>query len=239
MGGIFCRIRRQTVFQDCVVSTDGDSAAGFIKPYLGQLVFLLDSCNHFEFHLISDRICKKPVLPEKVPFKTGRTHGFSNGNAADDAEIVWCSHKKKSAKNYGLDRQTTFSKIGENTGVKRNCFLKNLRIVCRFLRMSFFYPCPGISTQRCQASSSQTAQYSFPHKCENSFAPLLLLSPKSLMTFRGPRCSSLSHISFGRSFSFQFASQLVGSEKGCKLTPSIINWELFRHLHERIFVNFL
>ena len=32
--------------------------------------------------------------------------------------------------------------------------------------------------------------------------------------------SSLSHIPFGRSFSFQFAPQLVGSEKGLKLTPS-------------------
>lgn len=35
------------------------------------------------------------------------------------------------------------------------------------------------------------------------------------------------HIPFGRSFSFQFAPQLVGSEKGRKLTSSIINWELF------------
>ena len=41
--------------------------------------------------------------------------------------------------------------IGEIAGVKRNCFLKNLRIVCRFLRISFFYPCPGISPQRRQA----------------------------------------------------------------------------------------
>ena len=65
-------------------------------------------------------------LPEKVLFKTGRIHGFSNRNAADDAEAVWRSHKKKSAKNYSLDRQTTSSQIGENTGVKRNCFLKNL-----------------------------------------------------------------------------------------------------------------
>ena len=90
-------------------------------------------------------------MPEKVLFKTGRIHGFSNRNAADDAEAVWRSHKKKSAKNYSLDRQTTSSQIGEITGVKRNCFLKNLRIVCRFLRMSFFYSCPGISPQRRQA----------------------------------------------------------------------------------------
>ena len=29
--------------------------------------------------------------------------------------------------------------------------MKNLRIVCRFLRMSFFCACPGISPQRCSA----------------------------------------------------------------------------------------
>ena len=52
-------------------------------------------------------------MPEKVLFKTGRIHGFSNRNAADDAEAVWRSHKKKSAKNYSLDRQTTSSQIGE------------------------------------------------------------------------------------------------------------------------------
>ena len=94
---------------------------------------------------------KRPVFPEKVPFKTGRIHGFSNRNAADDAEAVQRFCKRNSAKNYGLDRQPTSSQIGEITGVKRNCFLKNLRIVCRFLRMSFFYPCPGISPQRRQA----------------------------------------------------------------------------------------
>ena len=79
-------------------------------------------------------------MPEKVPFKTGRIHGFSNRNAADDAEAVWRSHKKKSAKNYSLDRQTTSSQIGEITGVKRNCFLKNLRIVCRFFERRFSVP---------------------------------------------------------------------------------------------------
>lgn len=54
-------------FQLGVVSTDVDCAAGFVEPYLGQLVFLLDSCNHFEFHLISDRICKRPVFAGKSP----------------------------------------------------------------------------------------------------------------------------------------------------------------------------
>ena len=67
VGGIFYRIGRQSIFQVGVVSTDGDSAAGFVKPYLGQLVFLLDSCNHFEFHLISDRIFKRPVFAGKSP----------------------------------------------------------------------------------------------------------------------------------------------------------------------------
>ena len=79
-------------------------------------------------------------MPGKVLFKTGRIHGFSNRNAADDAEAVWRSHKKKSAKNYSLDRQTTSSQIGEITGVKRNCFLKNLRIVCRFFERRFSVP---------------------------------------------------------------------------------------------------
>ena len=96
-------------------------------------------------------ISKRPVFAGKSLFKTGRIRGFSNRNAADDAEAVWRSHKKKSAKNYSLDRQTTSSQIGEITGVKRNCFLKNLQIVCRFLRMSFFCACPGISPQRCSA----------------------------------------------------------------------------------------
>lgn len=67
VGGIFCRISCRTIFQLGVVSTDVDCAAGFVEPYLGQLVFLLDSCNHFEFHLISDRICKRPVFAGKSP----------------------------------------------------------------------------------------------------------------------------------------------------------------------------
>lgn len=61
---------------------------------------------------------------------------------------------------------------------------------------------------------------------KSSFAPLLLLSPKSHTTFWGPHCSSLSHIPFGRSFSFQFAPQLVVSEKDRKLTPSASFFEL-------------
>ena len=81
-------------------------------------------------------------------------------------------------------------------------------LLCRFPRMSFFYPCSGVSPQRCLA-----------HSLSERF--------------------SQSHIPFGRLFSFQFAPQLVGSEKGRKLTSSIINWELFCRLHERIFVNFL
>lgn len=50
-------------------------------------------------------------------------------------------------------------------------------------------------------SSSQTLYHSFPCKHENSLTPLLLLSPKSLMTFRGPRRSWQNHIPFRRSFS--------------------------------------
>ena len=92
-----------------------------------------------------------PFLPEKVPFKTDRIYGFLNGSAANDVRIVRLFCKEKSAKSGGLDRKAASPQIGEITGVKRNCFLKNLRIVCRFLRMSFFYSCPGISPQRCSA----------------------------------------------------------------------------------------
>ena len=123
-------------------------------------------------------------LPKKVPFKTGKIHGFSNGNAADDAEPFGAPTKRNLRKITVLTVKQLSPQIGEITGVKRNCFLKNLRIVCRFLRMSFFYSCPGISLR---------------------VAKLI---------------SSLSHIPFGRSFSFQFAPQLVVSEKGRKLTPS-------------------
>lgn len=74
--------------------------------------------------------------------------------------------------------------------------MKNLRFVCRFLRMSFFCACPGISPQRCLAHSL-------------------------------PERFSQGHIPFGRSFSFQFAPQLVGSEKAHLLTLSIINGNFF------------
>ena len=67
--------------------------------------------------------------------------------------------------------------------------MKNLRIVCRSLRMPFFCACLGISPQRCLACSLSES-------------------------------SSQGHIPFGRSFSFQFATQLVVSEKGLKLTSS-------------------
>ena len=61
-------------------------------------------------------------MPEKVLFKTGRIHGFSNRNAADDAEAVWRSHKKKSAINYGLDRKAAFPTNRRNHGCKTELF---------------------------------------------------------------------------------------------------------------------
>ena len=73
------------------------------------------------------------------------------------------------------------------------------RLLCRSPRMSFFYPCPGISPQRCSAPPSGR--------------------------------SWQNHIPFGRSFSFQFAPQLVGSEKGRKLTPSAKLFE--RRLYDK------
>ena len=51
------------------------------------------------------------------------------------------------------------------------------------------------------------------------FFSVLKLSPYRAVAFSGPHCSLFGHISFGRSFSFQFVPQLVGSEKGRKLTP--------------------
>ena len=128
-------------------------------------------------------------LSEKVPFKTGRIHGFSNRNAADDAEAVQRFCKRNSAKIRGLDRKVAFPTNRRNHRCKTELFLENLQIFCRFLRMSFFYPCPGISPQRCLACSLSES-------------------------------SSQGHIPFGRSFSFQFATQLVVSEKGLKLTSS-------------------
>ena len=65
------------------------------------------------------------------------------------------------------------------------------------------------------------------------------ISPQRCLAHSLPERFSQGHIPFGRSFSFQFAPQLVGSEKAHLLTLSIINWELFCRLHERIFVNFL
>ena len=135
-------------------------------------------------------------MPEKVLFKTGRIHGFSNRNAADDAEAVWRSHKKKSAKNYSLDCQTTSSQIGEITGVKRNCFLKNLRIVCRFLRVSFFYSCPGISPQRCLdcSPSGEFIARSYPTRTVIQFSICLSIGRQQEGTEINPSANFLDGV---------------------------------------------
>ena len=54
---------------------------------------------------------------------------------------------------------------------------------CFELELAVQVPC----LLRYATSSSQAAYHSFPCKHENSFIPLLLLSPKSLATFRGSR----------------------------------------------------
>ncbi len=140
-------------FQVGVVSTDGDSAADFVKPYLGQLVFLLDSCNHFEFHLISDRICKGLFFAGKSPFKTGRIHRFSNGNAADDAEAVQRFCKRNSAKICGLDRKTAFLTNRRKHGCKTELFLEKIADCLPFSPNIVFLCLPGISPQRRSARS--------------------------------------------------------------------------------------
>ena len=87
-------------------------------------------------------------MPKKAPFKTGRICGFFNRNTIDDAQVVRRSCKGKSAKSSGLDRKTASFTNRRKNGCKTELFFL---IICRFLRMSFFYPCPGISPQRRQA----------------------------------------------------------------------------------------
>lgn len=65
--------------------------------------------------------------------------------------------------------------------------------VCKWCRCSRSRSCPGlrgVSARWC-ASLSQAPYRSLPHKCESSFTLLLLLSPKSLVTFRGPHYRAL------------------------------------------------
>ena len=81
--------------------------------------------------------------------------------------------------------------------------------VCKWCRCSRSRSCPGlrgVSARWC-ASSSQAPYRSLPHKCESSFTLLLLLSPKSLVTFRGPHYRALrpGPYPIGRLFSFQGA----------------------------------
>ena len=61
-------------------------------------------------------------MPEKAPFKTGRIHGFSNGNAADDEEAVPHFLKRNSAKIRGLDRKTAFPTNRRKHGCKTELF---------------------------------------------------------------------------------------------------------------------
>ena len=63
-------------------------------------------------------------LPEKAPFKTSRIHGFSNRNAADDAEAVQRFCKRNSAKIRGLDRKVAFPTNRRNHGCKTELFLE-------------------------------------------------------------------------------------------------------------------
>lgn len=49
----------------------------------------------------------------------------------------------------------------------------------------------------------------FRASTKSKLTPLLLLSPKSFITFREPRRSSHSHIPFGRSFNFQSTTGVI------------------------------
>ena len=74
----------------------------------------------------------------------------------------------------------------------------------------FSVPTPESHRSVVSLSSSQTLYRSFPCKHENSLAPLFLLSPKSLSTFRGTRRSWQNHIPSSRSSS---CSRLSGNKK--------------------------
>ena len=89
-------------------------------------------------------------MPKKAPFKTGRICGFFNRNTIDDAQVVRRSCKGKSAKSSGLDRKPASFTNRRKNGCKTELFFL---IICRFLRISFFFACPGISPQRCSARS--------------------------------------------------------------------------------------
>ena len=65
--------------------------------------------------------------------------------------------------------------------------------MCKWCRCSRSRSCPGlrgVSARWC-ASSSQAPYRSLSYQCESSFTLLLLLSPKSLVTFRGPHYRAL------------------------------------------------
>ncbi|MFQ9054179.1 MAG: hypothetical protein ACLR5H_14540 [Oscillospiraceae bacterium] len=65
-------------------------------------------------------------LPEKAPFKTGRIHGFSNRNAADDAEPFGAPTKRNLRKITVLTVKQLSPQIGEITGVKTELFLEKV-----------------------------------------------------------------------------------------------------------------
>ena len=128
-------------------------------------------------------------MPEKAPFKTGRIHGFSNRNAADDAEAVQRFCKRNSAKIRGLDRKVAFPTNRRNHGCKTELFLE------KFADCLPFFP--------------NVVFLCLPRNLTAALSRLLSIGR-----------SWQNHIPFGRSFSFQFAPQLVVSEKDRKLTPS-------------------
>ena len=98
--------------------------------------------NFTSFH---SAFLSRPFLQEKVSFKSGRNCGFFNRNAVNDTEIIRRSCERKSTKNSGLDSKTVYLTNRRKSGCKTELFSQ---IFCRFLRMSFFCACPGISPRR-------------------------------------------------------------------------------------------
>lgn len=125
-----------------------------------------------------------------------------------------------------------------------------------FLRGSVHGECPR-RCNRCPKAALACRQ-SFPCKHENLFAPLLLLSPKSLSTFRGSQrtlfavfsecrfsvSAPASHrsvvllVPIGEVVAESYPIRTVIQLSGRLFVLLLINWEIFCDLNEVNFVNF-
>ena len=113
------------------------------------------------------------------------------------------------------------------------------RLLCRFLRMSFFYPCPGISPQRRQASSSQTTHHLFPcrhEKLVRSVAPPL---PKKSYDFLGTPLFIAQSYPIRTVIQFSICPSIGSQREGPKINPLNNQLGTFLPFARRNFVNIL